>query len=100
MSETISQSTSSVDKQVILPQSVPLPQKGENPTAKSGKNDLSDLVLKFETQKRHCWLCTKIAGALKSGKEPSEEDKWHFSTCVNTWENIFAHTSGKTIKEQ
>ncbi|MBF0546777.1 MAG: hypothetical protein HQM08_20185 [Candidatus Riflebacteria bacterium] len=88
MSEIISQSSSSVDKPFLPSPPAAKSQGSEVPVEKTEKQELSDLVLKFEAQNRSCWLCTKIAGVFKSGKELSEDDKWHLSTCVKAWENV------------
>lgn len=40
------------------------------------------------SNKKECWLCNKIANALKGGKEITEEEKWHFITCVLSWTKL------------
>ncbi len=49
---------------------------------------IQEILQVYKTQKRECWLCEKIAGALLSGKEANEDEKWHFTTCVLSWENL------------
>lgn len=48
----------------------------------------------YKSQERQCWLCAKIAGDLEKGKNPSDDDAWHFLTCVMSWENLSPLASG------
>lgn len=50
--------------------------------------DILQVLKVYQTQKRECWLCEKIAGALQGGKDTSDDEKWHFTTCVLSWENL------------
>lgn len=50
--------------------------------------DKTSLLHAYKAQARECWLCAKIAGAIESGKDPSEDDMWHFTTCVLSWANL------------
>ncbi|HEY9069455.1 MAG TPA: hypothetical protein VIV61_04305, partial [Candidatus Ozemobacteraceae bacterium] len=47
--------------------------------------NIPSLLALYKTQHRECWICEKIAGNIEKGKEPSEDDKWHFATCVLSW---------------
>ena len=49
--------------------------------------NIAEIFKIYQTQKRECWFCEKIAGILQSGKEASEDEKWHFTTCVTTWQH-------------
>lgn len=42
----------------------------------------------YQHQNRECWLCKKIATSVQAGKETSDDEKWHFITCVMSWENL------------
>ena len=50
--------------------------------------ELPELLRIYREQKRECWMCKKIAGTIDAGKEPSEDDRWHFTTCVLSWEGL------------
>jgi len=50
--------------------------------------ELKDLLAMYKQQSRECWLCAKIAGDMEKGKTLSEDDTWHFTTCVLTWEKL------------
>ncbi len=50
--------------------------------------DMTSVLSLYKTQNRECWLCAKIAGAIEAGKDASDDDKWHFATCVLSWANI------------
>jgi len=50
--------------------------------------DKASLLRAYKSQTRECWLCAKIAGAIESGKDSSEDDMWHFTTCVLSWANL------------
>ncbi|NLM17730.1 MAG: hypothetical protein GX221_08445 [Candidatus Riflebacteria bacterium] len=52
-----------------------------NPTLE----ELSEL---YSAQHRECWLCEKIASKISAGKELSEDDTWHFSSCILSWEHL------------
>lgn len=50
--------------------------------------ELPELLRLYRAQQRECWLCKRIAGAIDSGKDPSDDDRWHFTTCVLSWAHI------------
>ncbi len=50
--------------------------------------DIAAVLATFRTQNRQCWLCGKIAASLEAGKKLSEDDEWHFVTCVSSWNNL------------
>ncbi|HOY67706.1 MAG TPA: hypothetical protein PLP29_12525 [Candidatus Ozemobacteraceae bacterium] len=58
----------------------PEPAPAADPTA-----NIPSLLTLYKSQHRECWLCEKIAGTIEKGKDPSEDDKWHFATCVLSW---------------
>lgn len=49
---------------------------------------MENLLATYKKQQRECWLCDKIVKNLEAGKEISDDDKWHFSSCVLSWEHI------------
>jgi len=57
------------------------PSPAEPPT-------LEVLVTMYEAQKRECWLCCGISRKIAEGKEISEDDNWHFTSCVLSWEHL------------
>lgn len=57
------------------------PQPTEPPTLAM----LTDL---YAEQNRECWLCEGIARKINDGKEISEDDNWHFTSCVLSWEHL------------
>ena len=57
------------------------PQTTEPPT-------LEALAKMYKAQSRECWLCEGIATKIESGKDLSEDDKWHFTSCVLSWEYL------------
>jgi hypothetical protein len=42
----------------------------------------------FKKQHRECWICAKVATLIETGKTPSDDDAWHFCTCVTSWGEI------------
>lgn len=75
---TISTNEVSVQKPVlkVVPQ-----QPSEPPT-------LEMLMQTYASQHRECWLCEGISKKISSGKEISEDDNWHFTSCVLSWEYL------------
>jgi hypothetical protein len=57
------------------------PQPTEPPT-------LEALTHMYAEQHRECWLCEGISKKIASGKEISEDDNWHFTSCVLSWEYL------------
>ena len=53
----------------------------ENPSIET----IKDL---YSHQDRECWLCKEYASKLEAGKELKEEELWHFTNCVMSWEQI------------
>ena len=50
--------------------------------------ELPELLRLYRAQQRECWLCKRIAGTIDSGKDPSDDDRWHFTTCVLSWAHL------------
>mgnify|MGYP000532060808 CR=1 FL=1 len=71
----------SVQKQTT--EAVP-PNPSEPPT-------LDMLMQLYATQDRECWLCENIAKKIAGSGEISEDDSWHFTSCVLSWE--YLHSS-------
>ncbi len=46
------------------------------------------LMKMYSAQHRECWLCEGISKKIASGKEISEDDSWHFTSCVLSWEYL------------
>jgi len=57
------------------------PQNTEPPT-------LEELTAIYSAQHRECWLCEGVAKKIAAGKEISEDDHWHFTSCVLSWEYL------------
>jgi hypothetical protein len=57
------------------------PQNTEPPT-------LEMLTALYAAQQRECWLCEGISRKIADGKEISEDDNWHFTSCVLSWEYL------------
>lgn len=53
---------------------------------------LAMLTAIYAAQHRECWLCDGIAKKLGVGKEISEDDNWHFTSCVLSWEYLHRHS--------
>jgi hypothetical protein len=49
---------------------------------------LEALVAMYAAQDRECWLCEGISKKIASGREISEDDLWHFTSCVLSWEHL------------
>ncbi len=49
---------------------------------------IENLLSKYKAQQRECWLCNKIVKDIEAGKSISDDDKWHFSSCVLSWEHV------------
>ena len=47
-----------------------------------------DLLQMYSCQDRECWLCEGIAKKIKNNETLSEDDSWHFTSCVLSWEHI------------
>lgn len=50
--------------------------------------EAGELLALYRLQTRNCWLCAKIAGDLDKGKKLSDDDTWHFTSCVLSWEKM------------
>jgi hypothetical protein len=57
------------------------PDPSEPPT-------LEMLMQMYATQERECWLCEGIAKKIAENKEISDDDSWHFTSCVLSWEYL------------
>lgn len=61
----------------------------DNNTASEYENpSIETLKEIYSHQDRECWLCKEYANKLEAGKELKEEELWHFTNCVMSWENI------------
>lgn len=73
------------NSQMVSVQSTPAkivpPSPSEPPT-------LEMLMQMYATQERECWLCEGIARKVAAAKELSEDDSWHFTSCVLSWEYL------------
>ena len=49
---------------------------------------IENLLSMYKSQQRECWLCDKIVKNIEAGKNISDDDKWHFSSCVLSWEHV------------
>ena len=49
---------------------------------------VEEMLQLFRAQNRQCWICERIAGRLEKGENLSEEDTWHFTTCVMSWHKL------------
>lgn len=52
---------------------------------------LPELATIYKNQERECWLCDKISHKISESKELSEDDQWHFTSCVLSWEHVHKH---------
>ena len=70
-------------KVAVQPQKAnPVPhESAEQPT-------LENLVEMYVSQERECWLCEGVSKKIASGEEISEDDNWHFTSCVLSWEYL------------
>lgn len=67
----------------------PVPAREEKaPESLDPATDIVSILQTYKAQTRECWLCSKIAGTIESGKDPSDDDKWHFTSCVLSWANL------------
>ncbi len=46
------------------------------------------LVQLYSKQNRECWLCEGISKKIVAGKDISDDDNWHFTSCVLSWEHL------------
>ncbi len=58
------------------------------PPSPSEPPTLEMLMQMYATQERECWLCEGIARKIAEAKELSEDDTWHFTSCVLSWEYL------------
>lgn len=49
---------------------------------------LEQLTALYASQNRECWLCEGVAKKIQAGKEISEDDHWHFTSCVLSWDYL------------
>ncbi len=52
---------------------------------------LEELATIYKNQERECWLCDKISSKIMNNIEISEDDQWHFTSCVLSWEHVHKH---------
>ncbi|NCB37823.1 MAG: hypothetical protein EOM80_03560 [Erysipelotrichia bacterium] len=81
--QNVSSTESPVQKPVLK---VVPPTHTEPPT-------LEILTSMYAAQHRECWLCEGIAGKIAAGKEISEDDAWHFTSCILSWEYLHGNSS-------
>ncbi|MBF0501669.1 MAG: hypothetical protein HQM09_16135 [Candidatus Riflebacteria bacterium] len=67
---------------------IPVPGASSYGTQPGNPPEMSDLMKIYRAQNRECWMCKKIAGAFDAGKDTSEDDRWHFTTCVTSWAHL------------
>jgi len=58
------------------------------PPAPAEPPTLEELVSLYASQQRECWLCEGISKKIAAGREISEDDNWHFTSCVLSWEHL------------
>ena len=51
-------------------------------------NEEAEMLRLFRAQSRQCWICERIAKQLEEAGAIAEEDKWHFTTCVMSWDKL------------
>lgn len=54
--------------------------------------DLKYLIDLYSKQDRECWLCEGIASKISKDISISEDDTWHFTSCVLSWEHVHRNT--------
>ncbi|MFZ5949439.1 MAG: hypothetical protein ACOYXC_01945 [Candidatus Rifleibacteriota bacterium] len=84
--ESIPADNCNIQRSAVQPQSLKTvpPNPSEPPT-------LEMLMQMYATQERECWLCDGIAKKIAAAKEISEDDSWHFTSCVLSWEYLHRH---------
>lgn len=53
----------------------------------------------YSHQNRDCWMCKSHFEKLNAGKELKEEELWHFTHCIMSWEAI-NHSSASEVNKQ
>lgn len=61
------------------------------PTIVKEQPTLDALTSLYKEQNRECWLCDKISKKILDGKEISDDDQWHFTSCILSWECVHKH---------
>lgn len=74
--------------EVALPVSVQPAKARLVPQVATVQPTLEELVETYAAQDRECWLCEGVSKKIASGIEISEDDNWHFSSCVLSWEYL------------
>lgn len=65
------------------------PDKGMSvPHVNTEQPTLENLVEMYAAQDRECWLCEGVSKKIASDEEISEDDSWHFTSCVLSWEYL------------
>lgn len=73
---------------VLTPAPAPRPALKVVPPQHTEPPTLEMLATTYAAQQRECWLCEGIARKINDGKEISEDDNWHFTSCVLSWEYL------------
>lgn len=58
------------------------------PRVPSEPPTLEMLIKMYASQERECWLCEGVAKKVAETKDLSEDDSWHFTSCVLSWEYL------------
>ena len=87
MNPVIDESISSGEANTAITSVQPSPAKIIAPDP-SEPPTLEMLMQMYATQERECWLCDGIAKKVAGAKEISEDDRWHFTSCVLSWEYL------------
>ncbi len=86
LEESLSADSTSLQSSVVQsPVVKPVPPGPSEPPT------LEMLMQMYATQERECWLCDGIARKIAAAKEISEDDSWHFTSCVLSWEYLHRH---------
>lgn len=64
------------------------------PIVLSDPPQIKEVAHIYKLQKRQCWLCQKISKKISQSVKLSEDDEWHFVSCVLSWQS-FTETSFK-----
>jgi len=84
--EPVEQKNVTVQPPVARPALKVVPQQNTEPPT------LKQLTELYASQARECWLCEGVAKKIQAGKEISEDDNWHFTSCVLSWDYLNRHS--------
>ena len=61
---------------------------------------LEELKELYSHQHRDCWMCAEAFKTVEAGKTLKDEQLWHFTNCVLSWEQLHTESAASESVEQ